>query len=273
MDIRSILVNVDLNAADSTSLKYAIDLARRFDAELIGLAADEPNLTVAGMDAGAAAADFYSMQRTDIEKQLVVAEKQFRALVPAGIKSQWFAFVDNPIRALIDRARIADLIVTGATVSATFRPPRKVDLGELVLGSGRPVIDVADGLTDAKTDKIMIGWKDTREARRAVVDALPFLRLAKNVRAITVSEGDTGLERNKLDDLLAWLARHDVKADGEVLSNAEGFVDVLESTARAYQADLLVAGGYGHSRLREWLLGGVTRNLLEANTLTRLLSN
>ena len=170
-------------------------------------------------------------------------------------------------------ARIADLIVTGATTSPTLRQRRVANLGELVLGAGRPIIAVGETVTEFADRKIVVAWKDTREARRAVADALPFLQRAQDVIAITVSEGDRSAEKGSLDDLLAWLDRHDVKARAELLENQEGFVDVLESTARAYQADLVVSGGYGHSRMREWLFGGITRNLLEANTLNRLFSN
>jgi len=106
-----------------------------------------------------------------------------------------------------------------------------------------------------------------------VADAVPFLQRAKQVLAITVGEGDRAAERGSLDDLLAWLARHGVTASADLIENKEGFVDVLESTSRAYQADLVVSGAYGHSRMREWLFGGMTRNLLQANTLNRLFSN
>jgi len=91
MDIRSILVNVDLDTANSTVLRYAINLAQQMDAELIGVAADDPSLAMIGLDGGVAAADFYAMERTEIEKHLAAAEAQFRALVPPSLKSQWRA--------------------------------------------------------------------------------------------------------------------------------------------------------------------------------------
>jgi nucleotide-binding universal stress UspA family protein len=272
MDIRSILVNVDLETADSTSLKYAIDLARKLDAELIGVAADEPNLAFVGAEIGTAAPDFYVIERTAIEKRLDEAAAQFRAIVPASVKSQWRAFLANPIEALIDTASRVDLIVTGATSSPTFQERRKLNLGELVIRAGRPVIDVANGAASAATDRAVIGWKDTREARRAVADALPLLKLAKEVTAITVSEGGLG-EQSSLDDLAAWLKGHGISAKIELIQNKEGFDDVLETTAISRQTDLLITGGYGHTRVREWLFGGVTRNLLKTDTLTRFLSN
>lgn len=273
MDIRSILVNVDLDVAASTSLKYAIDLARTFDAELIGIAADSPNMTFIGADVGGAAADFYVMEQAEIEKRLRTAEEQFHALMPAGLKSEWRSYLTNPTRAVVDTARRADLIVTGPTFSPTGEAPRRVDLGELVISSGRPVVDVAKDAIKVAADKIVIGWKDTREARRAVADAMPFLQRAKDVAAVTVSEGDAAYEKSSLEDLLAWLARHGVSATSELVENKEGYEDVLETNASFRRADMLIAGGYGHSRTREWLFGGVTRNLLKVDSLTRFFSN
>ncbi len=273
MEVCSIVVNVDLDTANATSLKYAIDLAGKFDAELIGVAAEEPSFVFAGIESGAAAANLYATERTEIEKRLGTAEEQFRSMIPAGLKAQWRAFVASPLRCLIDTARLADVIVTAPTTTSAFQVPMHVDLGELVLATGRPVLNVGEGMTEAKMDKLMIGWKDTREARRAVADALPFLARAKEVVALTVSEGDFTSERRQLDDLISWLSRHGVAARGDVINNKDGFTDVLASTALAEGVDLLVAGGYGHSRMREWLFGGMTRSLLEANGLSRLFSN
>ena len=273
MEIRSVLVNVDLDLANASALKYAIDLARTFDAQLVGVAADQPNLKSAGMDQGGTAIEFYAMERAEVEVRLAAAETRFHELVLDGAKSAWRGFVANPVSALLDTAGVADIIVTSAHTGAVFQSPQKVNLGDLVLRAGRPVIDVADGVTEFKTDTIMVGWKDTREARRAVADALPFLQRAKDVLALTVSEGDARAERDSLKDLLTWLSGHGVKVRDELIDNREGFDDVLQTTAILNKADMLVTGGYGHSRAREWLFGGVTRNLLNANRLTRLLSN
>jgi nucleotide-binding universal stress UspA family protein len=273
MDIRSILVNLDIDPAASKVLTAAVGLARKFGAELIGLAADEPSLAMIGIDGGAAAVDFYAAERTEIETRLRAAGAAFHATVPPDVKSQWRAYVAGPTRSLVDAARCADLIVTGSSLAGAFGTAHMVDVGEVVLSAGRPVLAVADGITEVTSDKIVIGWKDTREARRAVADALPFLTEAKSVVAVTLSEGDPSGERASLDDLVGWLGRHGIEARGDVVDSGDGFIDVLESTARTYGADMLVAGGYGHSRLREWLLGGMTRDMIGATDITRLLSN
>ena len=272
MELRSILVNVNVADADSAALRYAIDLAQTMQAELIGLAADQPDMAFAGMDGGVAV-DLYATEQTEIETQLKRAEEAFRKLVPATIKSQWLAYVTTPSNALIDAAASADLIITAAQTTTAFHQVQSINLGELVVSSGRPVIDVAHDASKARLDKICIGWKNTREARHAVADALPLLKRAKEIRAVTIDEGDYAAEKDSLDMLVAWLRKHDVDASCEVITNPEGFVDVLESTALSWNADLLIIGGYGHSRMREWLFGGMTRRILRNNSLNRFISN
>ena len=272
MEIRSILVNVDVSAPDSAALKYAVSLAQQFNGSLVGVAADQPSLAYAGLD-GSAAVDVYALERAEVETQLRRAEDAFQSLVPSTIKRQWRGFIAERTATLIDSARIADVLITTMTTTSTFHHQQVTDLGALVLSSGRPIIDVALGGTAAKFDKVCIGWKDTREARRATADALPLLKLAGEVTALTVTEGDYAAERASLDDLLAWLKSHGVAARADVLNNPEGYVDVLETNALAQNADLLVIGGYGHSRMREWLFGGVTRSVLGANSLNLLISN
>jgi nucleotide-binding universal stress UspA family protein len=273
MEVRSIVVNVSSGMPDSSALRYAINLAGTLGAELIGVAADQPMAMYAAMDGGAAAVDAYAIELAQIETQLKRAEDGFQSLVPASIPRRWRSYVANPTKSLIANARLADLIVTAPPMESTFAGHNLTSLGELVLAAGRPIIDVADGATTATLKTICIGWKDTREARRAVADALPLLRLAQDVVALTVTEGDYSEERSSLDDLLGWLKAHGVVARADVLANSDGFIDVLETNAMSRDADLLVIGGYGHSRMREWLFGGVTRSVLSANTLNRFISN
>jgi len=273
MEVRSIVVNVDCGSPVSSAFRYAIDLAGTLGAELIGVAADQPMAMYAAMDGGAAAVDAYSIELAQVETQLKRAEEAFRSSVPASIPHRWRSYIATPTQSLIENARLADLIVTGPRTESTFAGHSLTNLGELVLAAGRPIVDVADGATAATLKTICIGWKDTREARRAVSDALPLLRLAQDVVALTVSEGAYSEERGSLDDLVGWFKAHGVIARAEVLANPEGFTDVLETNAASRDADLLVIGGYGHSRMREWLFGGVTRSVLSANTLNRFISN
>jgi nucleotide-binding universal stress UspA family protein len=272
MDIRTIAVAVDLETSASTALEAAIDLARQFNATLIGVGADEPSVVGVGMDGGVAALDFYRTELDEIQARFKAAEPKFLELA-GKTRAEWRTFVASPERAMISTALSADLLVAPATVSAVFGSPRRFNAGDVILAAGRPLIVLSGSAAKISSDKTIIGWKDTREARRAVADALPLLKKAKDVLAVTISEGEPELERQSLESLLAWLRNHDVTANSELVTDQDGFIDVLESIARARRADLLVSGGYGHSRMREWLFGGMTRDLLEATDVTRFFSN
>ncbi len=272
MEIRTILVNVDMDAFSPSLIKCAGGLAKRFGAHLIGLSAGEPSPTLVGVEGAVATAEFYAQERADIEARLNTVEGQFRKAVPAGIEASWRSYVEAPNRSLVSAARCADLIMTGSR-SDKGSYLRSVDIGELMLGAGRPVLVVGADVTAIKAETIVVGWKDTKEARRAVSDALPFLKAASDVVAVTINEGDLGAEKASLEDLLAWLRRHEVKARGDVYPAREGPADSLESLSKQLKADLIVTGGYGHSRLREWLFGGMTRDLLATRAANRFLSN
>ena len=120
---------------------------------------------------------------------------------------------------------------------------------------------------------VLVAWKDTREARRAVADALPLLQLAKQVLVVSVNEDDYAAERESLSDLLTWLQWHGISARSDVLPLKGSVVETLEVAALSIGADMVVAGGYGHARLQEWLFGGATYDLLRLPKLHRLLSN
>jgi nucleotide-binding universal stress UspA family protein len=140
--------------------------------------------------------------------------------------------------------------------------------------AGRPVLIVPAGAKTIDLEDVVVGWRDRRETRCAVADALPLLRLAERVTVVEI-EADAELTeaRARLDDVVAWLGRHGVAA--KALAAPASGVDVvmLEATAREQHAGLLVAGAYGHSRLLEWVFGGVTCDLLLHPGLCTLLSH
>jgi nucleotide-binding universal stress UspA family protein len=117
----------------------------------------------------------------------------------------------------------------------------------------------------------LVAWKSTREARRAVFDAMPFLKRAEAVNLVEVRESG---EANSLQDVAAHLAAHGVKFKAEAVDrDSTGIEDQLIALARRTQSDLIVAGGYGHTRIRELVFGGVTRSLISSCPLPSLLSH
>jgi nucleotide-binding universal stress UspA family protein len=270
MEIRSILVNVGLGS-QQTAVTYAAQLAQRFSAELVGIGAAEPSLAYAGIDNAQVAIDYFATERKNIETMLERAEEKFRAAVPATVPVRWRSYVANPTEMLIDQARRCDIIVAASDDISSLG--ETVDPGHLILASGRPVIMAREGGQTAQLDRIMVAWKDTREARRAISDALPFLNQAKQVNVLTHSEGDAATETRSLAEVVEWLGRHGVAAESRLVDQGVEFLDALGLLTLTETPDLIVAGGYGHSRFREWLFGGVTNDLLAARNISRLFSN
>lgn len=268
MEIRSILVNVDLDTANP-AVNYASNLAAACGAEVVGIAAAEPTLVVSSID-GQLAADYYELERRNIESKLERAEDRFRSAIAASAPFKWRSFVADPTRMILEQVRSADVVVVDAGSSET---EQTVNIGHLILASGRPVIVARDQAGLFSLDRIAIAWKDTREARRAVSDALPLLRRASQVSVVSRSEGDRQSEATSLADVVGWLKRHGVDADSHLVDEGGQFLNAMGMLTVVDAPDLVVSGGYGHSRFREWLLGGVTNDLLRARGVNRLFSN
>lgn len=271
MDIRNIAVVLDAEKIDEDLVALASDLARRHHAVLTGIAAAEPPVMLMAMEGGDVAGAVYAEQYRATEESLAATGAAFERLVPVGVKHRWVASIQRPDAAVAAAARTVDLILVGAARQEGGRP--SIDIGAVLLGSGRPVLVPARGARKLKADRIMVAWKDTKEARRAIVDALPFLRTADDVSVVVVDEGNLASERASMLDAVAWLASHEVTAHGDVLPDTGGLAATIAGAAASTGADLIVSGAYGHSRLREWLLGGMTRDLLATPGINRLFSN
>ena len=152
-------------------------------------------------------------------------------------------------------ARCADIIITGISPSDFYEGPSSVTAGEIVMQSGRPVLAVPEVAEEFTLDNILVGWKDTREARRAVADALPLLRLAKQISIVEIAAKDDLVNAEKrLYDVVNWLRRHDIEADYLAPTSVEDDSIQFMSIAKQQKANLVIAGAYGHNRLREWAL-------------------
>lgn len=263
MTFTSILTHVEPGEAGTERLSCAIELANRFGALLIGVGAQTL--------APGTFTDPYGM--TTVEWQAQVLEQARASLDAAGAKFEtqasgcmhdWRASFDSPLRALCREARRADLIIAGGTPLHPTTPAAELDVGQLVLHAGRPVMIAPPTPCELQPERILVAWKDTREARCAVTDALPFLVKAEAVLVVNVCDlDDAGPAQAATDDVVAFLARHGVKAGSTVIPGKDDEACAkIQDEAQAMRAGLIVAGGYGRSRLREWVFGGVTLNLL-----------
>lgn len=274
MSYKSILLNLGIDGPIEPLALAGIDLAKRFDARLIGFCAADAPLPVTMAPEGAAiAAELWEQSRDEIRQRLKDLRGKFENLVAGTVETDWRGAVENPDAAMARSSRLADLIVTGAAQGAsTGDSYRAADPGSLVLRAGRPVLVAANGSASLPTGRVVVAWKDTREARRAVADAVPLMAMASEVTIVAVDRNPDDWIRDSVKDVARFLDGHGIKARTEILkSDDEGnrLVDFLASV----RTELVVSGAYGHSRLREWVFGGVTRSLLDEVWLNRLMSS
>ena len=184
MTYRSIIVNLDVDGPSVPIIKYATDLASRLNARLIGCSAADVTPPIIVAEGMTLEIDIRTHEREDIERRLDELRKEFERLAAASVKVEWRSAIANPSWFLIEAARAADIIVTGSPEGGASY--RSVDLGSLLLNAGRPVLVAGRGAERMLAAKILVAWKDKREARRAVADALPLLSQAQEVVVATV---------------------------------------------------------------------------------------
>jgi len=139
---------------------------------------------------------------------------------------------------------------------------------------GRPVLVVPAAADELKLEQVVIGWKDTRETQGAALDALPLLKKAAHVTVVEIcAEREIAAARTRVEDVVGWLKAHGVVAKPLASPSTGDDASLLNAIAQERGANMVVAGAYGHSRLREWVLGGVTRDLLLRGKNFSLLSH
>lgn len=273
MAYAALMVYVDVDRYPDRRIRLCVDLAERFHAALIGVAgwAPRPAFVAEGVVIEG------TLTEREIEEMMARLDETGRKFRDAArpIKDVgWRAGLDFPIDIVLREARAADLLVVG-------RAHTPVDLygsldpSSLVLRAGVPVLFVPGDWDALQARRIVVAWKDTRECRRAVRDALPFLQEAEEVMVVEVCEQGTEEEAEKrLEDVTKYLVRHRVIVGAKAYLHTKGTVAAkLLGFARDEKADLLVAGGYGHSRLGEWIFGGATREFFEQSQICCLLSH
>jgi len=273
MSIRNILVSLEPLSPATSALACTIALAERLGASVSAFAVarpfGEPSYTGLGPAAGA----LIEQQRVEIEEALGQLEEQYRSNVVPAMQGRFYGFIDTPTDRLIESAASTDLIILPPAGRGPSNAAVHVDPGRVVLAAGRPVLMLGETTRTLPLRHVLVAWKDTREARRAVSDAMPLLQLAEQVDVMSVDEGDYGRERAELDSVADWLRTHKVKVAQDVLPLSGTVAETIAAIATQRSCDLVVSGGYGRTRLREWLFGGVTRGLLGFPGLNRLMSN
>jgi nucleotide-binding universal stress UspA family protein len=275
--IKDILVHLDCQPPSKIASNYALALAKSFGAYASCIAiAHEP--AALGTVFGSVAVNLLDAAREEnlrVAKEATVGFEEAARGTPVDFSSQVaLATMGDAGRQVAIIARYFDLSVIRQEREGDFR--RQTDIIEgLMFGSGRPVIVVPYIYTTPPTfDRVMICWDCSHHAARAAADAMPILAQAKSIEVVTVAAKETETQDLPGTAIAEHLARHklDVKLKNLVAGDIQ-ICDALLSYAADSSADLLVMGAYGHSRVREFALGGVTHNILQTMTVPVLFSH
>ena len=277
MGYKTILVHCDASRAGPGRLKVAADLARRFDAHVVGLHVQQPFQAPKFADTAMAMDLLHaSFEKTARADEAASSAAFHEAIEHHGISGEWRVGHGQADRVLLDSGRFADLIILGQ--HQPDAPPMAIP-ADLVLhvamATERPVLVVPYiGAAKPPGSNVLLCWNGTREAARAATGALPLLKSAATVTVLMIDPASPPGGGEPGSDVAQWLARHGVKValqhDRTDGSNVGG---VILSRAADRDVDLIVMGLYGHSRIRELVLGGASRTLLASMTVPLLIAH
>ena len=276
MGLKTILVHADTGPSAPARLKLSAELAARFDAHVAGLYVRRPFQAPAFSDAGPAMDSLYRTYENAVKADEALATAAFRdSIGSTSLSSEWRVADGLAEEVVAAYARYADLAIIGQAepASATTTPS---DLAETVAMAGeRPVLIVPHiGVVKPPGKTVMLCWNGSREAARAATGALPMLKKADKVIILLVDPRNDGNPEGPGARVATWLSRHGVKV--VVKRDTAGGSDIggiILSRAADQDADLVVMGLYGHSRMREWVLGGASRTLLASMTVPLLVAH
>ncbi|EHM01938.1 universal stress family protein [Acetobacteraceae bacterium AT-5844] len=278
MSLKDILVYLDDPDASAPALRAGVALAKNHGAHLAGIHAYNFDLPLAMFSGGymdpGMLTRFLEQGRHAVQQKSKTLETAFSDAVAKGqIEGKWHAVEGDVEGTLIRRTRYSDLLIFGRPESDDAAV---VELAESVMfGCGRPLLLVPPGWSHPTLgQRVLIGWNGSREATRAVADALPLLRQAEAVHVLSAVDQGQDTPKRRADELAEHLARHDVRVSASTVSTGgREAQDVLLNAAADRGSDLLVMGGYGRGRLRELVLGGVTRTLFRSAPMPVLFSH
>lgn len=277
MPIKTIAVHVDHGRTSGARVDLARLLAERHEAHLIGLHAFYVDLPPALIDAPFSP-EIVNAQQELAANAAATAEATFRDRTRGtAVSTEWRVLEGRPSDALALNGRYADLTIAGQTDPEEPLAGIPDDLAEsVVFGLGGPVLAVPYiGFRETVGQRVVVAWNGSREAVRAVNDAIPLLLGASQVTILSIDPDRTGEHGEQPGaDIALRLARHGIKVEtATAVADGIGVGELLLARIDDLSADLLVMGAYGHSRLREHVLGGVTATILQQMTVPVLMSH
>jgi nucleotide-binding universal stress UspA family protein len=280
MNFRSLLVVLDADARCDARTALAARFAASHDAHLIGIAATGVVELPAAIATASRQLDEAAATR---EAALQLAEQQVerflarcRSLEAESVEAH--VHEGDRLAVVLHHAHCADLVVVGQADphGGTHREQDRF-VEQLVLANARPTLIVPHaGHFDTIDNKVLIAWDDSHGCARAVADALPLLRHARQVHLVSCrreGEGNDQLVHDRLGTVRRWLMWQGVSATVEVVTTAAPVGEAIHRQALDRNADLVVMGAYGHSRWTQRLLGGATRTALSRSPVPLLVSH
>lgn len=278
MTYRNLLVLLEADSIAHAHVHYAIRMAARFECHLTGVAPCG-RVELPAMPLVAPAAQLAALLSEQMQQRAAETAHRFRAACRNEGFQDAEALVESADvrQSLLRHAHCNDVTVLGQPDPEVEGHREAIGLVEqAILQSGRPtlVVPYAGRFETVGTD-VLVAWDDSREATRAVTDALPLLRRAERVRVLAWDEDGGGEQhlRQRLSALSGWLERHGVAAQVGVEPKTIGIAESMLSRAADFGSDLIVMGAYGHARWAERVLGGATRGLLQSMTVPVLMSH
>ncbi len=270
----TILVHVDTTKRSKRALDAALKLADQHDAHLIGLGVRQP-VAMPNYAAAEIPSEVWAAMENEQENLVSQARTIFEDAVSLSgrqARSEWHVEHRDIAAAISARGKSADLIVLGQEEPNDIAPYESVP-DHVVLSAGRPVLVIPYiGEIDTIGERVLIAWNNSREAARALGDSLPLLSKASDVDIVSVEDHDSSVPPGS--DAARYLSGYGVKAKiSNVKPGSISTDNILLNHVADRACDLIVMGAYGHSRIREMVLGGVTRHMLRHMTAPVLLSH
>ena len=280
MTIKNILLHMDATDRCQERLNVAGELALAHDANLTGLYVTAEPVYPMYAEASYIPEDLLENFEKEDRENCEISEKKFREFTDAqGIKNEWHT-EQGPLSSVVSKhARYADLTILGkGSIDDPKHLPDPFLAEDVVMQSGRPVLIIPNaGHFDGFGKRILVCWNGSREAVRAINDAMPLLQAADKVTVLVVnpekpSSGDHGDIPST--DIAHFLARHGIRVEAASTKTDQSDVgEIILARAFDVDADMIVAGAYGHSRTREWILGGVTKTLIHETAVPAFVSH
>jgi nucleotide-binding universal stress UspA family protein len=274
MTYATAMVSLAVDQSNEALLEVTGQLAGQFSARVIGTAVAMFSPPLYFLE-GAASQQLIDEGEAALARRMAELESQFRAAMHGRAKDvEWRQAQELPARYVAREARAADLLVVGGDGNAILDPFSVAGPSDLVLQAGRPLLVVPAAVKWLDLRSVLVAWKDCPEARRAVADALPLLGKAKEVTVagIAEEEGGQAAVKHQVQDVVGWLVHHGIAARAQVPERCGNAALQLDRIATDVGAGVVVAGAYGRSRFREWVLGGVTQHLVGQTARCALLS-